>query len=50
MNRVDQSQGFKLSLNDGMTEGMTESPNVVIAQPKGFAIRKLLYDHESNNI
>ena len=23
-----------------MTEGMTESPNVVIAQPKGCAIRK----------
>ena len=37
MNRVDQSQGFKLSL----TEGMIESPNVVIAQPKGCAIRKL---------
>ena len=28
--------------NDGMTEGMTESPNVVIAQPKGCAIRKYI--------
>ena len=37
---VDQSKGFKLSLNDEMTDGMTESPNVVIAQPKGSAIIK----------
>ena len=26
--------------NDLLTEGMTESPSVVIAQPKGCAIRK----------
>ena len=26
--------------NDLLTEGMTETPNVVIAQPKGCAIRK----------
>jgi hypothetical protein len=29
-------------MTDGMTDGMTESPNVVIAQPKGCAIRKRL--------